>query len=312
VQWEGQAIAGARPSPDGTNVLVSGNRGGNFDLMTVSVAGGEPAILAAGPAFEGMGAWSPDGSRVAFMSTRGGTPDLWLVPSAGGEARQLTDWTPAVEVGPKWSPDGSTVAFQSNREAGVLELWTIPAAGGEATRLAPGLEVQDFNWGPDGRTIYADAIVAGGARGIYAVSIAGGAPRALLEGDVDVAWPQPSPDGTQIAHIRFGAGWGHLEVVPAAGGAVRRLTTRADQVYHTNPRWAPDGSAIAVEDFVFATSGPELEVVSWPGGEWRRLPAVPNRFILNPEWMPDSRSLTYVEFDGSRRVVVVPVPASAR
>lgn len=307
-EWDGPFLSQAIPSPDGSRILMGGNRGGNEDLLVASVAGGEPRLLAGGPSDERTGAWSPDGSQVAFASNRGGTLDIWVAADTGGELRQVTDWSPAAEVTPRWSPDGATLAFLSNREAGVAELWTVPSAGGEGRRVAPGLQVDDFSWARDGQTLFADAITPGGTRGLYAIPAAGGSPRPLLEGDVDVSRPVVSPDGTMLAYTRFASGWSWLEVVPATGGTPRRLTTRTEAVYHTTPRWSPDGSLIVVEDFVFRTSGQELEVVSWPGGEWRRLAAVPGRFMLRPEWLPDGRSVLYSEYDPSGRIVVLPVP----
>ncbi len=306
--WDGPFLVQALPSPDGSQILMGGSRSGNDDLLVVPVAGGDPRLLAGGPTAESGGAWSPDGSQVVFASNRGGTMDLWIVADTGGEARQLTDWSPSRENTPRWSPDGATIAFLSNREAGVAELWTVPSAGGAGRRLAPGLQVQDFSWSPDGQTLFADAVAAGGTQGLYAIPASGGPAQALLEGDVDVGRPMVSPDGTMLAYTRFGGGWGWLEVVAVTGGTPRRLTTRTDAVYHTGPRWSPDGSLIVVEDFVLSTSGQELEVVSWPGGEWRRLAAVPNRSMLGPEWLPDGRSVVFAESDFSSRIVALPVP----
>jgi len=65
---------------------------------------------------------------------------------------------------------------------------------------------------------------------------------------------------------------------------------------------------IVVEDFVLPTNGQELEVVTWPGGDWRRLSGTANRFMLNPEWLPDGRSVVYAEFDPSTRIVGLPAP----
>jgi Tol biopolymer transport system component len=308
VNWDGTGVGQILPAPDGSTVLFTGDRGGNGDIVVVPVAGGEPVILAGGPSVEQTAAWSPDGSQVAFASNRAGTPDLWVVSATGGEPRRLTDWSPSSEIDPKWSPDGSQIAFFSNRDAGTMELWAVPADGGEGKRLAPGFRIEGFVWSHDGQTLFVDGVLAGQGRGLYAVPSSGGTPRPLLSEDTDVSTPTLSPDGSMLGYIRFSAGWGFLEVVPVEGGTPRRLTTRTDQVYHSRPRWAPDGASIVVEDFILATSGQQFEVVSWPSGEWRQLPATPDRFMLGPEWMPDGRGVVYSEIDGGRRIAVVPVP----
>lgn len=307
--WDGEAILGPQVSPDGQRVLFSGTRGGNSDIFVASVSGGAPILLAGGPAEDGEASWSPDGSEVVFTSRRGGTADLWRVPAAGGEPTRVTDWAPGDEGTAKWSPDGTRIAFTSNRGEASNQLWVATYPGGEPARAAVGMQVETFRWSPDGTTLVVDGSVPGGRRGVYVVPAAGGSPRALLEGDVDVGFPSVSQDGRSVVYTRFAGGWGYIEVVPFAGGAPQRLTTQADQVYQTGPKWSPDGSMIAVEDFVLSTNGQDVAVVTWPGGEWRRLATPPGTWLLGLEWTPDGRGLVHVRMEARFQVVALPMAA---
>ncbi|MFN2315661.1 MAG: hypothetical protein ABR551_00075 [Gemmatimonadales bacterium] len=305
--WDGIGLIGElQLSPDGSRVIFSGTRAGNQDLWVMGLDGGEPLPLAPSPAREGEGQWSPDGSQIVFTSIRGGTADLWIVPAAGGEPRRLTEWSPADEHDPVWSPDGLTVAFLSNRDAAVTELWTVPAEGGTPTRLTTGAAIGNMAWSPDGQEIYYTGNGTGDAKGLFAVAGGGGVPRRLVPGEV--AMLRPSPDGTQVAYLKFEAGWAFLEVVPVGGGAPRRLTTATENVYQTWPQWSADGTMIAVEDADFVTNGLGISVVTLADGTWRRLPqAAADLVMAQPRWIAGTSDLLHLAGDYAQRIVVVPV-----
>jgi hypothetical protein len=80
-----------RWSPDGASVIfMSDSRDGNWELYTLSVAGGTVTRLTDNAANDGLPAWSPDGSRIAFMSNRDGAWGIWVMPASGGEAQRIT------------------------------------------------------------------------------------------------------------------------------------------------------------------------------------------------------------------------------
>ena len=87
--------------------------------------------------------------------------------------------------------------------------------------------------------------------------------------------PTPSPDGKWIAFTsdRGGHGATQVYVMPAEGGAPRRLTDEPDSVRAGTPSWAPDGKSIL---FV-STRGKRYNVYSVPleGGEPRQLTHAP-------------------------------------
>lgn len=311
VDWDGERLGDLQVSPDGQRVLFTGVRGGNLDVFVAPIAGGEPTLLAGGPTDDTEATWSPDGLRVIFASRRGGTMDLWSVSATGGELSRVTDWAPSDEFAPRWSPDGSWIAFLANQEEASGQLWVKRGLDGEPQRLTTGMQIDAFRWSPDGTRLVIDGSISGSSQGLYELPVTGGTPRALLQAYEDVGFPDVSPDGQSVVLTRFAGGWSFVEVVPVAGGAPRRLTTQPDRVYQTGPQWSLDGSLIAVEDYVLGTNGQDLVVVSWPGGEWQRLPTTPGVWMTGPQWTPDGRGLAHVQTEPRYSIVALPMAAPA-
>jgi len=116
-----------------------------------------------------------------------------------------------------------------------------PSRGGvlpALTRLTfdAGLQT-DVTWSPDGHAI-AYASDKGGNFDIWAQRVEGGDPVQLTRSRAQDTQPTWSPDGRTIV-FRSEREGGGLFVVPASGGAERRLTS-----FGVRPKWAPDGSQI--------------------------------------------------------------------
>ena len=99
-------------SPDGQTLAYVGQRGGRFDLFTISIDGGEETPLTADEAHDDGPDYSPDGRWIYWNTDRGGTFNIWRLPAGGGEAEQITDdayedWFPHP------SPDGEKIVFLS-------------------------------------------------------------------------------------------------------------------------------------------------------------------------------------------------------
>ena len=132
--------------------------------------------------------------------------------------------------------------------------------GRGALRVQPltgmsGLE-DDPAFSPNGRRV-AFSMQAGSPAHIYAKLIGGGPPLALTSGaafDISPAW---SPDEGSIAFLRDGPPAPEVCLVPALGGAVRRVTSIQPAAPDRGSRavsWSPDGSALLISDRASARS----------------------------------------------------------
>ncbi len=113
--FQGQTI-NPKFSPDGTTIAFSGDYGGNVDVYTVPVEGGEPKRLTWHPGADTVQGWTADGANVMFVSGRAtaapnATARFWTVPAKGGVEGPMA--LPRGYQG-KISPDGRRIAYRMN------------------------------------------------------------------------------------------------------------------------------------------------------------------------------------------------------
>ncbi len=97
-------------SPDGTQVLFTGEYDGNVDVFLVPATGGVPRRLTWHPAPDVATAWTPDG-KIAFTSARNSSSfakRLFTMPVGGVFPAEVA--LPMVEEA-SYSPDGARVAY---------------------------------------------------------------------------------------------------------------------------------------------------------------------------------------------------------
>ncbi len=140
-------------SPDGSTIVFSSRRDGNWEIYTVRSDGTELRRLTQNEAFDAAPVWSPDGSgMIAFASDRGGVDShLYLMADDGSGVRRLTFGDD--EGSPDWSPDGRRIVY-AGFSSGNADIWTIGADGTDARRLTRS-EIFEYTprWSPDGRWI---------------------------------------------------------------------------------------------------------------------------------------------------------------
>jgi gamma-glutamyltranspeptidase len=211
---------------DGSAIVFSSDRGGNFDLWRVTVHAdgsvGEPERLTSTPASESAPSIAPDGT-IAFVRGYGRSARVWL-RGADGEERRLTK-EPRVELAPAFSTDGTRIAYVQPSERGARLL--VRAL--EATRdsvVNTGHAPDDPAWSPTGdRIAFTES---SGRGGVFVVAVDGRWVNQASTHHGDVAW---SPDGQTIAIAEYD------EATPSYNGDPDRLRDRvAAESFETGER----------------------------------------------------------------------------
>jgi Tol biopolymer transport system component len=153
-------------SPDGARLAYCAERGGQYDIYTIAVEGGEETQLTNLPGLDDGPEYSPDGKHIWFNSVRSGLMQVWRMDADGANPTHMVKeeancWFPHV------SPDGQWVVYIAYAKGDVepgdhpanknVELRLVPAEGGTAKtiiRLFGGQGTINVNsWSPDNRTI---------------------------------------------------------------------------------------------------------------------------------------------------------------
>ena len=188
-------------------------------LYRVSLDGGEPQPITPGSGVHLLISVAdassfdiaPDGSEVAVVadSDTSGVefnPDIYLLPAAGGEARNLTAGNPAPDYAPAYSPDGRLLAYSQRRIPGFyadrarLVVHDRREGGDRVVTEDFDRTVENVQWAPDSRTVYAAVEDAGNSR-LYAIDVRSGKPRAIT-GEHSFGNPVLSNDGRVLIALR--------------------------------------------------------------------------------------------------------------
>jgi Tol biopolymer transport system component len=129
-------------SPDGKTLAYCAERGGEYDVYTIPVEGGEETRLTTAPSLDDGPDYAPDG-RIWWNSVRTGVMKIWRMDPDGRNQTQMTRNEEYADWFPHPSPDGRHVVFLSydrsveghppNKDV-VLRL--MPAGGGEPKVIA--------------------------------------------------------------------------------------------------------------------------------------------------------------------------------
>jgi Tol biopolymer transport system component len=134
----------------------------------------------------------------------------------------------------------------------------------------------------------------GGDSDVYVISAIGGAPRLLIGGPDQDAWPSLSPDRKRIAFTRSavqspGSLQGDVHIYDRATGSVVVVTSDGDA---HKTAWSPDGGRLAFDAYLGG-----LQIVDIVTGSRETL--VADTFADRPSWVPDGSRIAYCLTDHS-------------
>ena len=99
-------------SPDGQQLIFTGQRNSEFDIYRVPAKGGSEMKLTTAKGLDDGPEYTPDGKFIYFNSNRTGTMQIWRMNADGSNQEAITtgefhDWFPHI------SPDGKWIVFIS-------------------------------------------------------------------------------------------------------------------------------------------------------------------------------------------------------
>jgi len=298
-------------SPDGSLLAFTSKREGFDDdvwFLRTWAPGGE-AFQVRGvhalPVFSGDGKW-------LLYSWRGPEPDSvkkdsWrsrVSPSAITRGPDPKRFDGRVYTSlPFVEDERGLVPPRETRRAS--HLYLVPSAGGEPKQLTSGeLSQRTPDWSPDGRAIVfvQDSTDTSEVRNqvrpqLYVLSVTDAAVRRLATPYVENFAPAWSPDGTTIAFI-CSKGRGEENdvcVMPAAGGAVRNLTS-AWELDPSGPAWSQDSKTLY---FSAETRGNIHVFAAAPAGGSVRQITTGERQLGGPAITRDGKWLAYSASDAT-------------
>jgi len=262
-----------RWSPDGARLAFVAARADEPEqIFVIRADGGEAQPLTAMPNGASDPAWSPDGARIAFLASvseeerrredAGEQPPLpaddWEARRRREERRRAEERRGDPRVVTKLPYRSGTSFFDDRRRH--IYLVDVPAADIDpplprARRLSDGdIHHAAPAWMPDGHSLLTTATRDPEADSLFAyydvlrVPVDGGQPAPITTPGFSYFDPRPSPDGTQIAFLRFSeerilADGSRVAIIPAGGGEPHDLTAHTDLNVETF-RWQPDGAGV--------------------------------------------------------------------
>jgi dipeptidyl aminopeptidase/acylaminoacyl peptidase len=276
-----------RVHPRDRSVAYTADVAGARQLFVMPLRGGYPGQLTASEKNVSDPQWSPDGRRLAYVLDK----ELRVVDADG--SRDVGVTTQVDLSMPRWSPDGLRLAFISRRR-GWSQVWLVDAPVPRRGRpprdprppepvaiTATGVDVEDYVWLPDGRTIATAAIrpPEHATAEVHLVDTTSGEERWVAGGAGEWAsGPRPFPDGG-LLYATDADGW--FQVVRLSPDGRERTVLTAGNREHAEPSgvagWAalpsPDGERfvhIEVRDgFVDLVVAPVERVVPPKRGRGR-------------------------------------------
>jgi Tol biopolymer transport system component len=186
-------------SPDGSQLVVSADRGSNLYIVSADGNNLRPLTRNTGFAITQAPSWSPDGTTIAYVGNAEQNYDVFLIKQDGSEVRRLTN-TRGIYRDLAWSPDGTKIAYASGADFFNVHIFVMRADGSAPVQVSSGggSDIAPA-WSPDGTRIAYQNDFQFGPPEIFIVNADGTGQTRLTNNFASDRHPTWSPDGTRIA-----------------------------------------------------------------------------------------------------------------
>ncbi len=235
-------------------------------------------------------------SKLAFVSDRSGHDEIYVGDLFLGEVTTVTQQKSNV-LTPRWSPDGTKLLYTSYFNSGFPDIYLLDL---QARRWNVFAKFKGTNSGarfsPDGSRV-AMVLSGGGNPDIYVSNGQGkNVSKRTTTAGVKSS-PCFSPDGSQI--VFAGEPGPQLYVMPAAGGAARRVSTGGFSSYCAEPDW----SRTDPNKIVFTMREGrrfQIGVLDLRTGQSKKVSNAPFDAV-EPSWLADGRHVVYTARSANHR-----------
>jgi Tol biopolymer transport system component len=242
---------------------------------------------------------SPDGDRIAFYSDRSGFSNLWVMDSDGGNPRQVTsdredvvvmDLINRGQIG--WQKEGDEIFFLKRGD-----LWMVDRTGETPSAITRYHDITEFKLSPDGSRFLFSREKTKRHNGMWTMFHNGTNVRQIAESMI----LNPAFDwGDNKTIVYF-----HNRGISSIAYVGTEKKFLKETFYPDNDvAWAKSGNDIKQNRIAFisdARLGPNIWVMNWDGSNEKQ---ITEKGGFSPSWMPDGKSLLYVEENDIYRVDV--------
>jgi dipeptidyl aminopeptidase/acylaminoacyl peptidase len=288
--------AGASFSPDGKQLLVSGNQTGVFNAYSIPVSGGAPRQLTDSKVNAiHVAGWFPTGDRILYGSDQGGNEQTHLyVRNADGTTRDLTPGDKLKAQFEGWAPDDRTFFFTTNeRDPHYFDVYEMSVDGYQRTLLYR--NEGGFSVGPISRDRRYVALVKQESSGDSDVYLYDRTTTKLTDltthtGDVSNLPQDFSPDGASLYYTTDEGGeFSRLVRYDLATG--KRADVLRPEWDVTGAFFSRDGGFLLVA--INHDAATEVRLFAVPGMRPVKLPELPDADITGLQFSHDGRRLAF-------------------
>jgi Tol biopolymer transport system component len=201
-------------SPDGTQLVFSSNKDGDFEIYLMNPDGSGVRRLTNNGGFDRDPTWAPDGNSIVFAASDNPyDEDLSIMHR---DALSPTGWSspeilmsrPLSDRTPEFSPDGTKIAFAGDATASDFRfnIYVMDSDGSDVVQLAGAAADEVIpTWSPDGLRIAFTSTRSGRnsrkttVSGVWIMNANGSDQRRVTPENTYEFYPDWSPDGTHIA-----------------------------------------------------------------------------------------------------------------